>query len=825
MKQLIKPLSLILCGFALIFAGCDKNEETDSDFIIDIETPYQTIEGFGTCLVNYKDFPDEYSDPEFLDRVVHDLGMSIVRIPLMEHTEWKNDDDDPDHFNWEGFWLNNKLGRKGIEASTLLLQEFKKRGVNRFMGTPWSPPDFLKTQRAPIRGGFLRADMVKEYAEYMAAQIILAKKNYGIDLNWITVQNELLFAQFYRSCVYNPWVLKEAVRALMHKFEKEGINTKILMPEDMMFIHRMLYYIEPTMNDPETMFYNGHFCTHRHGGKDQLITWVEETKHHNRQNWMTETSGHDPTWDGALEMAEDMHEYLVYGNFSAWVYWQLSGDGGRYSILVNGQPGPKYYAAKHFYRFIRPGAVRVETSFKEKENGPGKTEDHKDLMVSSYHHPYDGTLTTLIINNSDSAITTSIETPCRMEIFRSSENEEFASAGMYKSGKDLEMPAKSIVTLYGANRKLETGSEMPELPEAWVIPEGTEEGKWGNEREFPETIPYQMRADAGNVSAIHEFKKMDVEELLSTRMHNGWTLLHKAILNGDGDAVKYLIENGMDVNVAANDGWTPLHMAASTFTGNLNKEDRIEDYSKYDIFRMVMEAGADVKVTNDEGWTSLHAAVANAYTGWRDNPEYMTQRIIDLIASGANVNAMDNSGKTALHYTALQGYFLYTGVPGVSPIVAEILLDAGATPDIRDNSGKTPLHYATQMGYDDIVLSLVLNGADPQIEDDEGNTPLEIARRHELETILYILENGRAPGEDELSAEESDSEKEKESRLGPELVKAAWDGDLEKVKELIEKGADLNYRDSDGFTALERARDSGHEEVVEVLVKSNRPFD
>ena len=153
------------------------------------------------------------------------------------------------------------------------------------MGTPWSPPEFLKTNRSPVQGGYLRADMFDEYAEYMAAQIILAKKNYGIDLNWVTMQNELLFAQFFRSCVYQPWVLKEAVRALMRKFEKEGINTKILMPEDMMFVDRMLFYIQPTMNDPETRRFNGHFTTHRRGGKDDLLNWVSETNQYNRQNY------------------------------------------------------------------------------------------------------------------------------------------------------------------------------------------------------------------------------------------------------------------------------------------------------------------------------------------------------------------------------------------------------------------------------------------------------------------------------------------------------------------------------------------------------------
>ena len=317
MKKYLIYAFAVLITFAVTFsAGCKLNRtNAGSSISFDLNKEYQTIEGFGSCITNYKEFPPEYSDPAFFDMVVNDLGLSIVRVPLMEHTEWRNDDDNPDHFNWDGFWLGDNIDRKGLASSMKLMQEFKKRGVSRFMGTPWSPPDFLKTNRAPIQGGFLRADLMDEFAEYMAAQIILAKKDFGIDLNWVSVQNELLFPEFYRSCVYNPWVLKETVRALMHKFKKEGIRTKILIPEDMMFADRMLYNIQPTMNDPETRNFYGEFSTHRQGGKGDLTKWEAETQQYQRQNWMTETSGHAQNWKGAMKMATDIQDYLVYRQF------------------------------------------------------------------------------------------------------------------------------------------------------------------------------------------------------------------------------------------------------------------------------------------------------------------------------------------------------------------------------------------------------------------------------------------------------------------------------------------------------------------------------
>ncbi|MFW6277401.1 MAG: hypothetical protein ACOC1J_01930 [Prolixibacteraceae bacterium] len=415
MKHFALFLLAVIISSGIIRPGYAQSDAAENGITFNTDKRYQTIEGFGSCIVNYRDFPPEYSDSEFFDRAVNDLGVSLMRVPLMEHTEWENDDDDPNHFNWNGFWLSDNINRKGIETSMHLMQKFKEQGVERFLASPWSPPEFMKTHRSPIQGGYLRADMFDEYAEYMAAQIILAKKNYGIDINWVTMQNELLFAQFFRSCVYQPWVLKEAVRALMHKFGKEGINTRILMPEDMFFFNRMWYYIQPTMNDPETRNFNGHFTTHRHGGKEDLLKWMAETNQYNRQNWMTETSGHEPTWAGALKMATDIQEYLVYGNFSAWVYWQLSGGGnGRYSIMVNGKPGNKYYASKHFYRYVRPDAIRI-----------GANSENENLFVSAFHHPHDGTLTAVIINNSEELVESPVNSIYHFDVYQSTGEEQF----------------------------------------------------------------------------------------------------------------------------------------------------------------------------------------------------------------------------------------------------------------------------------------------------------------------------------------------------------------------------------------------------------------
>jgi len=52
------------------------------------------------------------------------------------------------------------------------------------------------------------------------------------------------------------------------------------------------------------------------------------------------------------------------------------------------------------------------------------------------------------------------------------------------------------------------------------------------------------------------------------------------------------------------------------------------------------------------------------------------------------------------------------------------------------------------------------------------------------------------------------------------LFQAAREGDTETVKALIESGADVSTKDKDGRTALTRAKEKGHKEVVKILKKS-----
>ena len=71
----------------------------------------------------------------------------------------------------------------------------------------------MKANRRTEDGGVLRPDMREEFAEFLAAYVLLARNNFGIDITAISIQNEPIFVEPYVSATYNPWQLREAVRA------------------------------------------------------------------------------------------------------------------------------------------------------------------------------------------------------------------------------------------------------------------------------------------------------------------------------------------------------------------------------------------------------------------------------------------------------------------------------------------------------------------------------------------------------------------------------------------------------------------------------------
>ncbi len=79
----------------------------------------------------------------------------------------------------------------------------KKNGSGiTFMAAPWSPPAYMKTNGEMNHGGKLRADYYELWAEYFV-KYLRAYKEEGVQISYITVQNEPEAVQTWDSCVYD----------------------------------------------------------------------------------------------------------------------------------------------------------------------------------------------------------------------------------------------------------------------------------------------------------------------------------------------------------------------------------------------------------------------------------------------------------------------------------------------------------------------------------------------------------------------------------------------------------------------------------------------
>lgn len=181
------------------------------------------------------------------------------------------------------------------------------------------------------------------------------------------------------------------------------------------------------------------------------------------------------------------------------------------------------------------------------------------------------------------------------------------------------------------------------------------------------------------------------------------------------------------------------------------------------------------------------------------------------LKNGASPNAKDaKTGQTPLMLAATRGYVA----------IVQMLIFKGAKLDLQEEKyGQTALMLAAVNGKLDVVKVLVEKGADLSVKETKfGQTAAKMAEAKGLAEIVAYLNNPKAAASGDASGGDGGG--------GPvvappsvdeQLIEAAKAGDAAKVKELLAKGADTEYKDSEGLTALAHAARKLHGEVVQIL--------
>lgn len=210
-----------------------KYKEKLENQVINIypEITYQTIIGFGGAFteatgVSIKKLPQEKQEKIAKEYFSKDgLNYSIGRLPIGSSD-----------FSLSSYSYSNKADlsdftiEKDDNYIIPIVKSAQKINPNiQFLSSPWSPPKFMKTNKMLVLGGKLLEKYNQTWANYLV-KYINSYKNEGININYITIQNEPNAIQIWESCLYSA---KEeanfAINYLYPTFKKNNINTKILI--------------------------------------------------------------------------------------------------------------------------------------------------------------------------------------------------------------------------------------------------------------------------------------------------------------------------------------------------------------------------------------------------------------------------------------------------------------------------------------------------------------------------------------------------------------------------------------------------------------------
>ncbi|MBO5473277.1 MAG: glucosylceramidase [Lachnospiraceae bacterium] len=254
-------------------------------------------------------------------------------------------------------------------------------GKISFMAAPWSPPAFMKANGEMNHGGKLKKEYYQAWAEYFVA-FIKAYREAGIQISYVTVQNEPAATQTWDSCVYTAEEERDFAKGyLAPALEKAGLETVGIYVWD----HNketVIERVKPIFEDREARERVVGIAVHWYTGDHFEAIELLRKKYPEKKIFFTEGCVEYSRFadSGEVQKAE-MYAHDMLGNLKAGVSgfmdWNLLLDekGGPNHVgnfcaapmmLTTGEDGSvdfekrlSYYYIGHFSRYIQPGAVKI----------------------------------------------------------------------------------------------------------------------------------------------------------------------------------------------------------------------------------------------------------------------------------------------------------------------------------------------------------------------------------------------------------------------------------------------------------------------------------
>ena len=388
-------------------------EGTFENIIIDTNQVYQEMDGFGFALNGGSAMHlfnmDQSSRSALLNELFGNNENSIrasylrVSIGASDLDEYPFSYNDLPDGEIDIGMVNFDLGYDKLYLIPILKEIIEISPNIRIMGSPWSPPVWMKTNKNTI-GGSLLPEYYDAYALYFV-KYIQAMKNEGIIISAITIQNEPLHDGNNPSMhMASSEQASFISQSLGPAFLQNQIDTKIII-----YDHNAdnIEYPISVLNNSNARQYVDGSAFHLYGGNISDLSALKSA-HPDKNLYFTEQ------WVGAPgDLYGDLRWHirnLIIGASRNWcktvIEWNLASDenqkphteGGCSSCLGavtiennNVLRNTAYYVIAHASKFVTPGSARVYSS------------STSSLPNVSFLTPEDK-IVTVVLNDSDDKI-------------------------------------------------------------------------------------------------------------------------------------------------------------------------------------------------------------------------------------------------------------------------------------------------------------------------------------------------------------------------------------------------------------------------------------
>ncbi len=443
--QYIIPIGTI-CLLTICSLLTPPSEAATYTATINVNTTYQTLEGFGAATAWYTNYLVNHPNKaEIYELIFNGLGLDIIRF---RNTYGSRDNasfapDEPEIVQAAAQSLGHPI---------------------KVLISSWTPPSNLKVNGVLNGGTLIKVNNAFDYsgfADYWYNSII-AYINKGITPDYISIQNEPDYENTgWETCIFkstedsNYPGYGKALDAVYNRIQSLSTLPKILGPEVTGLGSNLVQNYCANMNLSQVYG----ICHHLYNGGDannpdsfnSNMQSVASAYYPSKPLFQTEYDQGTPFTTGQLIINS-----LVNENVSGYFFWDLIWANEQRPLVALENPNNTsgwttakgyiisdfYYVFKHFSKYTDPGYRRVASGT-----------DNSNIKSVAFISPDQKQLTVVLMNNSSSQNSVALNlngyTVASSAIYRSipGGSEKFSNVGALGTDNTVTLPAQSIATV------------------------------------------------------------------------------------------------------------------------------------------------------------------------------------------------------------------------------------------------------------------------------------------------------------------------------------------------------------------------------------------